>query len=40
MGERQREREGNTESEAGSRLLAVSAEPDVGVKLMSHEIMT
>ena len=28
------EREGNTESEAGPRLLAVSTEPDVGLKLM------
>ena len=34
------EREGNTEYEAGSKLRAVSTEPDVGLKLMNHEIMT
>ena len=34
------ERERDTESEAGSRLRAVSTEPDVGLELMSHEIMT
>ena len=34
------EREGDTESEAGSRLWAVSTEPDDGLKLTSHEIMT
>ena len=34
------EREGDTESETGSRLLAVSTEPDTGLKLMSREIMT
>ena len=34
------EREGDTESEAGSRLRAVSTEPDVGQKLMNGEIMT
>ena len=34
------EREGDTESEAGSRLLAVSTEPDVGLKPTNHEIMT
>ena len=27
------EREGDTESEAGSRLLAISPEPDVGLEL-------
>ena len=32
--------ERETESEAGSRLLAVSTEPDVGLELMSCEIMT
>ena len=32
------EREGDTESEAGSRLLAVSTEPDVGLKLTNREI--
>ena len=34
------EREGDTESEAGSRLWAVSTEPDVGLELTNHEIMT
>ena len=34
------EREGNTESEAGSRLQAVNIEPDAGLKLANHEIMT
>ena len=34
------EREGDTEPEAGSRLRAVRTEPDVGLKLTSHEIMT
>ena len=34
------EREGDTESETGSRLRAVSTEPDVGLKLMDREIMT
>ena len=34
------EREGDTESEAGSRVLAVSTEPDVGLELMNHKIMT
>ena len=34
------EREGDTESEAGSRLRAVSTEPDVGLKLTDREIMT
>ena len=46
--ERERERtsrgraeiEGDTESEAGSRLPAVITEPDVGLKLSSHETMT
>ena len=33
------EREGDTESEAGSRLRAVSTEPDVGLVPMNHEIM-
>ena len=31
--------EGDTESEVGSRLWAVSPEPDVGLKLMNHAIM-
>ena len=38
--ERSREREGDTESKAGSRVWAVSAEPDAGLELTGHEIMT
>ena len=34
------EREGDTESEAGSRLQAVSTELDMGLKLTDCEIMT
>ena len=34
------QREGNTESQAGSRLPAVSTEPDAGLELTSREIMT
>ena len=34
------EREGDTESEAGSRLQAVSTEPYTGLELTSYEIMT
>ena len=34
------ERRGDTESEAGSRLQAVSPEPDAGLELMDCEIMT
>ena len=34
------EREGDTELEAGSRLRAVSTEPDAGFELKNHEIMT
>ena len=34
------EREGDTESEAGSRLRAVSTEPNTGLKLTTREIMT
>ena len=34
------EREGDTESEAGSRLQNVSTEPDTGLELMNCEIMT
>ena len=37
-GEGQRERE--TESKAGSRIWAVSAEPDAGLDLTNREIMT
>ena len=36
----QAEREGDIESEAGFRLFTVSTEPNVGLKLMNHEIMT
>ena len=32
------EREGDTESEAGSRLQAVSTELDVGLELTDHEV--
>ena len=35
-----RAREGDTESEAGSRLGAVSPESDAGLKLVNREIMT
>ena len=34
------QREGYTESETGSRLWAVSTEPDVGLELTDREIMT
>ena len=34
------EREGDTESEAGSMLGAVSTEPDTGLELTNLEIMT
>ena len=34
------EREGDTESKAGSRLRAVNTEPDVGLELTDREIMT
>ena len=34
------EREGDTESEAGSGLWAVSTELDAGLELTDHEIMT
>ena len=34
------EKERDTESKMGSRLWAVSTEPNTGLKLMSHEIMT
>ena len=33
-------RGGDTESEAGSRLWAVNTEPDAGLELTNHEIMT
>ena len=35
-----RERGGDTESEAGSRLRAVSTEPDAGLELTNREIRT
>ena len=34
------EREGGTESETGSRLRAISPEPDVGLELTDREIVT
>ena len=34
------EREGDTESEAGSRHCAISPEPDVGLELTDSEIVT
>ena len=34
------EREGDTESKAGSRPHAVSTEPELGLKLMNRKIMT
>ena len=34
------QREGDTESETGSRLWAVSTEPDTGLELRDREIMT
>ena len=37
---REAEREGDPESESGSRLRAVRTEPDVGLELMNLEIMT
>ena len=37
---RGRERDTHTESKAGSRLWAVSTEPDAGLKPTNHEIMT
>ena len=40
LGEGQRDREGDTESEAGVRLRAISTEPDAGLELTDREIMT
>ena len=34
------EREGDTESGAGSRLQAISTEPDAGLEFTNREIMT
>ena len=36
----EREREGDTESEAGSGLPASSTEPDAGLEPMNYKIMT
>ena len=35
-GGRSRDREGDTESKAGSRLWVVSTEPDAGLELANH----
>ena len=40
MNRRGADREGDKESQAGSRLQAVSTEPDAGLELTSPEIMT
>ena len=40
LGRAEREREGDKESEAGSRLQVVRMEPDAGLKLTNCEIMT
>ena len=40
MSEEGAQREGDTESKAGSRPWAVSTEPDAGLKLTNSEIMT
>ena len=40
MNEGGSEREGDTESEAGSRFRAVLTEPDAGLELMNREMMT
>ena len=40
MSREEAEREGDTESEAGSRLRAVTTERDAGLELMNREIMT
>ena len=34
------EREGDTETEAGSRLQAISTEPDAGLEPTNHETVT
>ena len=34
------EREGDTESKAGSRLRTVITEPNMGLELVNHKIMT
>ena len=40
MNGRGSEREGDTESETGSKLRAVSTEPNAGLELTDHEIVT
>ena len=40
MGEEQREREGDTESKAGSKLGAACTGPNVGLELRISEIIT
>ena len=40
MSEGGAETEGDTESEAGSRIRAVSTEPDPGLELKNREIVT
>ena len=40
MSRREAETEGDTEPEAGSRLRAVSAEPDAGLEPTDCEVMT
>ena len=40
MSRRGLDREGDTESDTGSRLWVVSTEPNTGLLLRSHEIMT
>ena len=35
-----RERDAHTESKAGSRLRAVSTEPDAGLELTDHEMVS
>ena len=40
MSEGGAEREGDTESEAGSRLCSVSPEPNMGLKLTNLEMIT
>ena len=34
------QREGDTESEVGSRLRAISTQPDLGLELTNRKIMT
>ena len=40
VGEEQREREGDTDSKAGSRLWAINTEPEAGLELTNHKIMS